>query len=89
MNAWAKDQKVEGSMISFYGDTTGAFTRALGVEMNHPGPMRVLGNPRCKRHAMIVENNVIKKIFVAEGKDDPAGDDKPDVSLVENILANL
>lgn len=49
MNAWAKDQKVEGSMVSFYGDTTSLLTKEIGMELLDAGVMSVLGNPRCKR----------------------------------------
>lgn len=89
MAAWAKDQKVEGSIITFLGDTRSELTQALGLVLDHAGPMGVLGNPRCKRFSMLVDNGIIKTINVAEADDDPAGDDKPTVSLVEKMLADL
>jgi len=89
MQAWAKDQRVEGSIITFMSDTQGSLTKELGVLMEHPGPTSVLGTPRCKRHALYVEDGVIKAFEVAEGPDDPAGDDHPDVTLVENMLSKV
>lgn len=89
MQAWAKDQRVEGSIITFMGDTQGSLTKELGVLMEHPGPTGVLGTPRCKRHAMYVEDGVIKALEIAEGPDDPAGDEFPDVTLVENMLSKV
>lgn len=89
MTAWAQDQGVEGSIVSFLGDPSSSLTQALGMVLDHPGPMAVLGNPRCKRFSMLIDNGVIKSVHVAEASDDPAGDARPDVSLVEQILRDL
>lgn len=90
MSAWEKDQKVDGSkMLTMLADTRGELTKALGMVMDHPGPMSVLGNPRCKRFSMLIINGIIKTINLAEAEGDPAGDDKPDVSLVEKMLVDL
>mmetsp|Transcript_143233 Transcript_143233/g.266944 ORF Transcript_143233/g.266944 Transcript_143233/m.266944 type:complete len:210 (+) Transcript_143233:484-1113(+) len=89
MKAWGKDQGIEGSLITFMGDTQGDLTEALGVKMTHPGPTSVLGSPRCQRHALYVDDGVIKAFEVAASEDDPAGDDKPDVTLVENMLSKV
>ena len=89
MKGWAKDQGVEGSMIRLLGDTRSELTTALGMTLDHAGPMSVLGNPRCKRFSMLIDNGVIKTLNLAEGKDDPAGDSHPDVSLVEKMLGDL
>ena len=43
MDAWATDQKIEGSMITFLGDPSRAFTDAVDMVLDHPGPMSVLG----------------------------------------------
>ena len=81
MTAWAKEMKVEGTMIKFLADTRSELTKALGLQLTAAGPMRVLGNPRCKRFAMCVDNGIIKVFNVAEkgplGEEDPAGDDFP------------
>lgn len=89
MQAWAKDQKVEGSFVKFLADTRSELTQSLGLVLDHPGPMSVLGNPRCKRYSMLVVNGVIKSINVAESEDDPAGDATPDVSMPAKILEDL
>jgi 2-Cys peroxiredoxin 5 len=89
MDAWAKDQGVEGSIITFLGDTRMELTKALGVVLDHPGPMGVLGNPRCKRFSMLIEDGVIKTINVAEAEGDPSGDGNPTVSLVDKMLSDL
>lgn len=89
MKAWAADQGVEGSMITFLADTRGELTKALDLVLDHPGPMSVLGNKRCKRFAAFVDNGVIKVLNVSEGPDDPAGDSDPSKSLVENMLASI
>ena len=52
MSAWGEAMNIEGSMITFLADTRSELTQALGVVLDHPGPMGVLGNPRCKRFAM-------------------------------------
>mmetsp|Transcript_82668 Transcript_82668/g.230536 ORF Transcript_82668/g.230536 Transcript_82668/m.230536 type:complete len:90 (+) Transcript_82668:421-690(+) len=86
MNAWAKDQKTEGSMVTFLADTCCELTKALGVVMDHPGPMGVLGNLRCKRFAIYADDGVIKAVNVSEGPDDPAGDSNPASSCAEHML---
>jgi glutaredoxin 3 len=87
MMAWGKNQCIEGSMITFMADTRGYLTKKLGVTMKHPGPTGVLGAPRCQRHAIYVEDGVIKAFEVAATPDDPAGDAKPDCTLVDNMLS--
>mmetsp|Transcript_8506 Transcript_8506/g.17236 ORF Transcript_8506/g.17236 Transcript_8506/m.17236 type:complete len:95 (-) Transcript_8506:331-615(-) len=74
MEGWAKDQKIAGTNITFLADTSAALTKALDMTLAAPGPMRDLGNPRCKRFAMYVDNGIIKHIAVSESADDPAGD---------------
>jgi len=89
MRAWAEDQGVEGSMITFMADTRSELTQALDVVLDHPGPMSVLGNPRSKRFAAYIDNGVIKHIAVSEGPDDPAGDEDPSASCVDAMLAAI
>mmetsp|Transcript_31854 Transcript_31854/g.101437 ORF Transcript_31854/g.101437 Transcript_31854/m.101437 type:complete len:90 (+) Transcript_31854:576-845(+) len=89
MTAWAKDQGVEGSIITFLGDPRSELTKALDLVLDHPGPMSVLGNPRCKRFSMLIDDGVIKTVNVAATEDDPAGDDNPTVTLVEKMLEDL
>lgn len=89
MGAWAKDQGTVGSMVRLMADTQGALAGLLGVELNHPGPRSVLGTMRCQRFAMIIDDCVIKSIDVSATPTDPAGDDNPSASCVDNILAQL
>jgi len=89
MTAWAADQKTEGSMIRLFGDTRMELTNALNVVLDHPGPMGKLGNNRCKRFSMYVNNCKIKTINIAAYEDDPAGDDRPEVTMPDKMLQDL
>ncbi len=90
MTAWKKDQGLAGSdLIEFVADTQCALTIALDIVLTtHAGPAGKLGahTMRCKRTAMYVVDGVIKVIQIAEGEDDPAGDDKPEATLIETML---
>lgn len=93
MKAWAKDQGVEGSIITFMADTRCEFTRKIGMAISHPGPKGALGNIRCKRFVLIVEDSVVKHVEVSEAEGDPAGDNEPEGPVtartrVDNVLAN-
>jgi len=89
MTAWKKDQGLAGSdLIEFVADTQASLTEALGAVLTtHPGPASKLGahTNRCKRTAMYVVDGVIKVVRVAEAEDDPAGDDRPEATLIESM----
>eukprot|EP00746_Dinoflagellata_sp_MGD_P035790 gnl/MRDRNA2_/MRDRNA2_18567_c0_seq1.p1 gnl/MRDRNA2_/MRDRNA2_18567_c0~~gnl/MRDRNA2_/MRDRNA2_18567_c0_seq1.p1 ORF type:complete len:111 (-),score=29.15 gnl/MRDRNA2_/MRDRNA2_18567_c0_seq1:156-488(-) len=89
MKAWGKAQGVpEGSpFLTLLADTRCELTKALGVVMDHKGPMEVLGGLRCKRFAMLVEDGTVKALEISEGPGDPAGDEDPSASLAENFMA--
>jgi len=89
MDAWEKDQKTAGTLIDLMGDTRSELTKALDLVLDHPGPMGVLGNPRCKRFSMLISDGKIKSLNVAAADDDPAGDDRPEVSMVDKMLTDL
>ena len=74
MEAWAKDQKIAGTNITFVADTSCKLTEALGLTMEAPGPRRDLGNLRSKRFALYVDQGVVKHVAVSGTSDDPAGD---------------
>lgn len=76
-------------MVTMLGDPRSELTEALGVVLDHPGPMSVLGTPRCKRFSMLIDDGIIKTINIAATEDDPAGDDNPKISLVEKMLGDL
>lgn len=86
MLAWAKNQKIGLSMLQFMGDPTGDLTKALDMQLTHPGPASkgLLG--RCKRFAVHAVNGEIKAVCVSEGPDDPAGDDDPSATLADAVI---
>lgn len=91
--AWAKDQgvgpAVSGSFVDIYGDPDSELTKAFGMELDDSRVMNVLGNPRCKRFSMLIVDGIIKTINLAHAADDPAGDDRPEVSMVDKMLEDL
>mmetsp|Transcript_7130 Transcript_7130/g.15414 ORF Transcript_7130/g.15414 Transcript_7130/m.15414 type:complete len:95 (-) Transcript_7130:20-304(-) len=94
MKSWAKDQGTEGSMITMMGDPGSRLTRRLGMVLRHPGPMSVLGYPRCKRFVLVVDDCEIKAVEVSEAEDDPAGENDPEGPItgktrVEHVLTLL
>lgn len=87
MSAWAVDQGVEeDSLVKLMGDPHAALTKALDLEMTHPGPASVGIVGRCKRFALYVVDGIVKIVRVAEAEDDPAGDDYPDVTLADAMV---
>jgi len=89
MKGWAADQKTQGSLLELYGDPRSEVTRALGVVLDHSGPMSVLGNPRCKRFSMLVQDGEVKAVNIAAAEDDPAGDNRPEVSMAEKMVEDV
>mmetsp|Transcript_148056 Transcript_148056/g.258253 ORF Transcript_148056/g.258253 Transcript_148056/m.258253 type:complete len:95 (-) Transcript_148056:323-607(-) len=94
MKGWAKDQGIAESFITFMGDPRLKLTRKVGMVLKHPGPMSVLGGPRCKRFVMVVDDCEVKAVTVSEAEDDPAGDNDPQGPVtaqtrVEHILTLL
>jgi len=68
-------------MLSLMGDPAGDLTKALDMELTHPGPISKGLIGRCKRHAIHAVNGEIWAIRVSEKEDDPAGDDDPSNTL--------
>jgi peroxiredoxin len=89
MEAWAKDQKIAGSPVEFFSDTSGVLTEALGTVLDAPGPVSSLGGKRCKRFALVVDDGVVKYVGVSESPDDPAGDKDISASSAKGVLAVL
>ena len=89
MQAWAKDQKIGLSMIKFYSDAAGDLTKALDMEMTHPGPPSVGIIGRSKRFAIYAVDGEIRAVNVSEGPDDPAGDGDPSATLVDALIATI
>lgn len=86
MEAWAVDQMVEDSIISFMGDPFSIVTRALDMELTHPGPQGKGLINRCKRFALHIVNGKVMTVRVSESEDDPAGDDFPDTTCAPAML---
>eukprot|EP00045_Choanoeca_perplexa_P001172 m.18258 g.18258 ORF g.18258 m.18258 type:complete len:198 (-) comp10778_c0_seq4:74-667(-) len=63
MDSWGKDTKADGK-IRMVADPDGSASKAMGLLSDaFAGP---LGNPRCKRFSMLVEDNVIKMVNLEE-----------------------
>jgi peroxiredoxin len=78
MNAWGKEQKVEGK-VQMLADGNGDFTRAVGLELDGSG--YGLGK-RSQRYAMVVDDGTVKLLNV----------EKPgafEVSSAETVLKAL
>jgi len=97
MTAWKKDQGLAGSdLIEFLADVQADLTTGLDLVLTgddkpyskFEGPNNALGmhTRRCKRSAMFVVDGTIEVMAIAEAADDPAGDDRPEVSCIENMI---
>jgi peroxiredoxin (alkyl hydroperoxide reductase subunit C) len=78
MAAWGKDQEVEGK-ITMLADGSGAFTKAMGLELDLVA--RGLG-VRSQRFALIADNGKVTYLAV----EPPGGFD---VSRAESVMAHL
>jgi len=78
MRAWGEDQAV-GEDIAMLGDGNGAFTEAVGLEMD--GSRFGLGK-RSQRYSMLVKDGVVTELNVEQG-----GEFK--VSAADYLLAQL
>lgn len=78
MQAWAKDQGVDGR-ITMLADGAGAFTKAMGLELDLTA--RGLG-VRSQRYAMVAEDGRVTHL----GVEAPGGFE---VSTAESVLAQL
>ena len=63
MNAWGKDQGV-GEDIVMLADGNGAFTKAVGLELD---ASRFGMGPRSQRYSMVVKDGIVKELNVEEG----------------------
>jgi len=60
MAAWGEAHKATGK-VRMLADTCAEFTKAIGLEFD---ATPILGNVRCKRFSMLVENGVVTKLHV-------------------------
>lgn len=95
MAAWAEDQGVkcmadaeddEDTILHLYADPYGEVTAALDMEMTAAGPKMVGLINRSKRFALYIVDGVVQIARVAEADDDPAGDERPDITLAEAMI---
>jgi len=121
MQAWADDQKVHGSIVSFLADPNANVVDAFDVELVHEGfafvpfssplqtahnhlicprltcmfssfvtgPTFKMGPKRSKRFAAYIDDGEIKAFKISEGEDDPAGDDDPSGTCVDEMLKTI
>jgi len=88
MNAWAQDQNIAN--VKLIPDGNAYFTRSMGMLVSKSN----LGfGDRSWRYAAVVDNGIIEKLFVEEGKRDNADTDPyaattPEV-LLEYVSANV
>ena len=86
MGVWMHKLGLQGTMTQMFGDPSGELTKALGMEMNHPGPESLGLIGRSKRFALHVVNNVVEYVAVSESEDDPAGDANPEATCAPAML---
>jgi len=86
MQAWGNTYALDGSIVKFLADPAAELTKALDMEMVHPGPPSVGIIGRCKRFAIHAINGEVKTVKISEGPDDPAGDDDPSATLAPGFL---
>jgi len=80
MNAWAQDQNIE--KVKLIPDGNAHFTRSMGMLVNKSN----LGfGERSWRYAAVVNNGIIEKLFVEEGKRDNADTDPYENTKPENV----
>jgi len=60
MAAWGENQNA-GGKVRLLADTCGDFTKALDLELDLA---KVLGNVRCKRFSMLVEDGKVSKVNI-------------------------
>jgi len=78
MGAWAKDQGASGK-VRMMGDGSGAYTKALGLEMDLTA--RGMG-VRCQRFSALIDNGVVKTLNIE-------GPGKFEVSDADTMLKQL
>jgi peroxiredoxin len=84
MNAWAQDQNIE--KVKLIPDGNAYFTRSMGMLVNK---LNLGFGDRSWRYAMIVNNGIIEKLWVEEGKRDNADTDPYDMTTPETVMLYL
>ena len=73
-------------MLQLMGDPEGALTKALDMELTHPGPISKGLIGRSKRNAIYAVNGEIKAVHISEAENDPAGDDDPSKTMADTMI---
>jgi len=84
MNAWFESQNVQN--VYPLPDGNGEFTELLGASV---AKANVGFGIRSWRYAIVVNDNVVEKVFTEEGQSDNIDSDPYEVSTPENVLANI
>ena len=84
MNCWAKDQGLQN--VKVIPDGSGLFTGGMGMLVRKDN----LGfGVRSWRYAAVIDDGIVKQMFVEPGKEDNCPDDPYGESSPQNILDNL
>ncbi|KAI5776583.1 Redoxin [Geopyxis carbonaria] len=62
VQAW-KEHLAKGSKVHFVSDSTGEFTKAMGLDFDAAG---LLGNVRSQRYAAVVEDGTVQELYVED-----------------------
>ena len=82
MNAWAQDQNIKN--VKLIPDGNAYFTRSMGMLVNKSN----LGfGERSWRYAAVVNDRIIEKTFIEEGKCDNADTDPYEFTKPENVYS--
>lgn len=69
-------------MVSFMGDTRSELTEALDMVLDDEPVMGALGNPRCKRFALMIDDGTVTAVNLSYTPENPGGDADPDGPLL-------
>mgnify|MGYP003629989126 CR=1 FL=1 len=84
MNAWAEDLRVKN--VKFIPDGSCEFTAGMNMLVRKDN----LGfGARSWRYAMVVDNGIVERMFVEDGKEDDCGTDPYGETTPEKVLAYL
>ena len=84
MNAWAEDLRVKN--VKFIPDGSCDFTAGMNMLVRKDN----LGfGARSWRYAMVVDNGIVERMFVEDGKEDDCGTDPYGETTPEKVLAYL
>lgn len=78
------------SLVTFFGDPSGAFTHACGMQLGQTPDLTEKGfYGRCKNFAMYVVDNVVEDVAISESPHDPTGDINPEATCADSIIAQI